>query len=621
MDDGHGHQATSPAAFLTVLNAAPTAVLSGPANGVPGQLRSFTGAGTDPSSADQASLTFDWTLTRLWDGFTVNASGPAFSFTPGNIIDPSGTDTYEVSLTVTDKDGGPHTVSQNVLVSTVAVQGNDLAVGGRSTADTFDFSPGAAGAVVITVNGTVQGTFSPPGLIRVFGGNGNDTANISATGGAGLVFDGQGGSDRVTVNFGSLAGTVTVADTGITGTDGLVINGTSAADVLNKQAGFVEWKLTGDAAYREQVVFSGIDSGTGGGVTLNAGAGDDTIHDPGSDTLILGGPGNDTITIDATTGTGVEVDGGDGSDTYVVILGDLQGPVTLNDTGSTGADAVSVQDPVGGGAVVVNGGQVASGSQVITLGTSVEALSVDAGTGGQVVVASPPPIPITVAGNSDVVIDGTAGDDKILVNPGGQTGTIEVRVNGVSRGVFRPTGRLVLRGLAGNDDIQVAGSISVPMVLDGGAGDDRLKGGSGFNILLGGAGDDLLTGGNDRDVLIGGTGADRLVGQAEEDVLIAGGTAFDADDAALRAIMAEWARADRTYAQRRQALQTTGVGAGGSVVLTQATVFDDRSADLLTGSAGVDWFWANYQGGGVLDKVTDLGAAEFRDDLAFIQGP
>ncbi|WP_202921112.1 hypothetical protein [Anatilimnocola aggregata] len=41
---------------------------------------------------------------------------------------------------------------------------------------------------------------------------------------------------------------------------------------------------------------------------------------------------------------------------------------------------------------------------------------------------------------------------------------------------------------------------------------------------------------------------------------------------------------------------------------------------VATGSAGRDWFFANLDNG-VLDKITDLHASEFADDLDFIAGP
>ena len=49
---------------------------------------------------------------------------------------------------------------------------------------------------------------------------------------------------------------------------------------------------------------------------------------------------------------------------------------------------------------------------------------------------------------------------------------------------------------------------------------------------------------------------------------------------------------------------------------------DDAAQDVLTGSAGLDWFLFNQDGdGGAKDKVTDLSAQEFASDMDFITGP
>jgi Ca2+-binding RTX toxin-like protein len=191
-------------------------------------------------------------------------------------------------------------------------------------------------------------------------------------------------------------------------------------------------------------------------------------------------------------------------------------------------------------------------------------------------------------------------------------------------------------GQAGNDDIQVAGSIALRAWLYGDDGHDRLKGGAGHDILLGGVGDDLLVGNSGRDLLIGGAGADRIVGNADDDILIAGTTAFDANDQALCAIMDEWT-SGREYAQRCANLRGTGTGTdfanrrNGNVFLMNgdefpgavATVHDDNAEDTLTGSSGQDWFFANLfldQGDDAArkDKITDLHAAEFALDIDFI---
>ena len=48
-----------------------------------------------------------------------------------------------------------------------------------------------------------------------------------------------------------------------------------------------------------------------------------------------------------------------------------------------------------------------------------------------------------------------------------------------------------------------------------------------------------------------------------------------------------------------------GGGLNGTFTLTGATVFDDGAADMLTGSAGLDWFFIGSQ-----DKVTDRHPSE-----------
>lgn len=196
-----------------------------------------------------------------------------------------------------------------------------------------------------------------------------------------------------------------------------------------------------------------------------------------------------------------------------------------------------------------------------------------------------------------LVVTGTAGNDSIQVTPAGNGG-LAVTINGVAQGVFAPTGRVVVNGLAGDDLIEVADGVAAPAWLYGGDGNDSLRGGAGNDVLLGGAGTDDLRGGAGRDLLIGGLGADCLKGNDGDGILIAGFTAFDDTPAALCAVMAEWTRADRGYSARVEHLRDGG-GLNGSIRLTTdgpgATVHDDGAADTLQGDAGRDWFFANLR--------------------------
>jgi hypothetical protein len=78
--------------------------------------------------------------------------------------------------------------------------------------------------------------------------------------------------------------------------------------------------------------------------------------------------------------------------------------------------------------------------------------------------------------------------------------------------------------------------------------------------------------------------------------------------------MKEWTREDVAYELRIQHLQN-GTGLNGSAVrLDSTTVGHDASDDVLTGSAGLDWFLFDA----LRDRATDLHDEIFANDLAFI---
>ncbi|MFO0953958.1 MAG: choice-of-anchor Q domain-containing protein, partial [Isosphaeraceae bacterium] len=244
------------------------------------------------------------------------------------------------------------------------------------------------------------------------------------------------------------------------------------------------------------------------------------------------------------------------------------------------------------------------------------------------------------AGRWLLAVGGTTDDDKIKIKPGRDCGDVKVVIRDeeheiLYRSTFDPPiHRIAVYGRSGDDDITVSPQIDIPAWIYGGDGDDRLRGGAGHDVLIGGDGDDLLVGGEGRDLLIGGRGADRIVGNAGDDLIIAGYTSFDAIDSALSAVMAEWT-ANRSYADRVNNLRGDATSpafasrANGSVYLAvdgshgrAVTVFDDGDKDVLTGEGGTDWFLFNADGDDQSrkDKVTDLHAAEFTDDLDFIGG-
>jgi Ca2+-binding RTX toxin-like protein len=243
-----------------------------------------------------------------------------------------------------------------------------------------------------------------------------------------------------------------------------------------------------------------------------------------------------------------------------------------------------------------------------------------ASTSKQVVVA---PFVTAIVVDGVLTVKGIAGDDVLTLVRDAQGNYVLTSTTGPAR-TFAAAGLSGVRIDAGNgnDRVAIDPSVTLPVEIHGGAGDDSLIGGSGDDLLfgedgtdvllggngndvvVGGAGTDTLFGGNGRDVLIGGTGADVIAGDNGDDVLIAGSTSHDADPAALAAIRTAWS-SGADYATRVRNLSAT--------LLKASDLLDDGSDDLLSGNNGKDWFVADRTDG---DLVLDVVKQETVTDPA-----
>jgi len=229
----------------------------------------------------------------------------------------------------------------------------------------------------------------------------------------------------------------------------------------------------------------------------------------------------------------------------------------------------------------------------------------------------------------DLVVGGTVGKDVLTFTRRRARNPIKVVLNRAAVGRFRNIAGIVVYAQAGNDTVLLKAKARVPARLHGDAGNDFLSGGRGSDWLVGGSGNDRLLGkrGNDvlrggegrdrllggggRDILIGGLGADRLNAGAGADLLVGGTTAFDADNQALAAVLAEWT-SPRPYQERVANLTGPGNDSrlNGDVFLkspgSDATVFDDASGDVLAGNGAIDWFFAKLG----QDKLSDKTSLE-----------
>jgi hypothetical protein len=202
-----------------------------------------------------------------------------------------------------------------------------------------------------------------------------------------------------------------------------------------------------------------------------------------------------------------------------------------------------------------------------------------------------------IDGKRDLVVGSGGHDSEIEIENAGH-GALVVEIENrwteqleLQVAVSGPIDRIMLYGQK-SDELSVAPHVKIDAILHAGMGDSILQGGGGNNILVGGPGNDILIGGRGRDLLIGGGGSDLEIAGAGDDILIGGTTNYDANEAALLAILEEWTRTDVDYATRvNQLVGTMGGGLNGGYLLNTNSVHNDALLDVLAGGAGADLFF------------------------------
>jgi Ca2+-binding RTX toxin-like protein len=438
--------------------------------------------------------------------------------------------------------GGTPTVANTALISVAGLGGNDtLSLSEVNGALPAARLLGGSGNDVLTGGSGNDQLFGQAGNDTLLGKGGADllfggTENDTLTGGDAddQVF-GQGGDDRMIWN----PGDDTDLNEGADGTDTVEVNGGNGAEQFSVTANGTRVRFD-----RVNPAPFSIDIGTSEKLTLNANGGDDSFSatgnlaaliamtvdgGAGNDTL-LGGNGNDVL----LGGDGTDfVDGNQGNDTAVLGAGDDSFRWDPGD----GSDVVEGQD--GTDSMLFNGANInerfdvsANGQRVrftrdvanIVMDLNdVESIVTKALGGADTMnvgdVSGTDLVNVNAdlngsAGGDDlaadnVIVNATSGDDAVNI-AGAAT---NVQVTGVPARVTVSGGiagsdRLTVKGLAGDDvlDASQLQANAALLTLDGGDGDDVLLGGAGNDTLLGGNGDDVLIGGPGNDVLDGGTG-------------------------------------------------------------------------------------------------------------------
>ncbi|WP_280153801.1 calcium-binding protein [Piscinibacter sp. XHJ-5] len=442
--------------------------------------------------------------------------------------------------------GGTPTVANTSVIQVFGLAGNDVI--------TLDESNGALPRAVLfggTGNDVLTGG---SGADQLFGQGDNDT--LLGKGGADLLFGGAGndvltGGDADDQMFGEAGddrmiwnpGDDTDLHEGGTGIDTSEVNGGNGTEVFTATANGTRVRFD----RLDPAPFS-IDIGTTENLVVNMNGGDDTFSATGNLAALIkitvdGGAGNDTIL--GSNGADVLL-GGDGND----FIDGQQG----NDTSFLGAgNDVFQWDPGDGSDVVegqdgadtmlfngsaaneifeasANGGRVRFtrnvGSIVMDL-NDVERIDLNALGGTDTVIVNDmtgtdvTQVNVNLAGT----LNGTSGDaaaDAVIVNGRTAADTIDVVGAGTSFSVIGlpalvnvvnsegALDSLVINALGGDDTISATTLAAgvVKLTIDGGAGNDTIFGSQGADVVLGGDGDDFVFGDNGNDVALMGAGND-----------------------------------------------------------------------------------------------------------------
>lgn len=409
--------------------------------------------------------------------------------------------------------------------------GNDVLLGKGNA----DFLFGGSENDVLTGGDADDQVFGESGNDRLVWNPGDDTD----------LFEGGQGIDTVEVNGGNGAEVFTVTANGsrvrfdrLDPAPFSIDIGTSETLILNANGGNDSFSATGNLA----ALIS---------LTVDGGAGDDTLFGSNGADVLLGGAGNDFVDGNqgadiAFLGAGNDVfswDPGDGSD----IVEGQDGNDTLQFNGSNASEIIDLSANgerlrftrnLGNIVMDVAGTEninfeARGGSDVITIGdlsaTEVAAVrlnltGIPGGAAGDGV-----PDTVTVVGSQSAdTIDIVSVGNSVTVT--GLPVLVEVRN-------FDSIDQLVVNGLGGDDTISAATVSSgvALLTLDGGVGDDSLTGSAGSDILLGGAGNDLVIGrggndfaflGADDDTFVWNPGdaSDVIEGEAGRDTLVFNGS-------------------------------------------------------------------------------------------------
>lgn len=478
----------------------------------------------DTLSGTSGNDTFQAVLNS--SDITKNTLNPADNLTGGD-----GVDTLQISAS-----GAAAAAVSGVTLNSIE---NIAVTNGAAGVVTFDgsLSTGVTGVSVIgSTGGVTFNNLKAIPTISLVGNAGDVTVGLAAAATVGLADSAAvtlnssyttnsgtltvNGIESLTVNTtgatGSATTSLTIADDSL---QSLAVTGAGGASLVANLVG-ATGTITGVVTSAEGADTVAVTAGTSGKLSVNMGA------------------GNDTVSLSTVAAT-YTVAGGDGTDTLVY-------------TGATAVAAAATANVTGFEAVrLTNGASFnlatstvtytgAAGGTYTGLTAATAGATVNAEAGGTVTLAA-----------SATASEYTGTADAVTVNVGKATtagalsatvstsGIETVTVNNLSLGTDVTSARTITVSDAKMKTLAVSGGAQPTTVSGGGAaltsvnttgvignvtfngtvaatgaaitagaGNDNLTGGAGVDTIIGGAGNDTISGGAGADVLTGGDGAD-----------------------------------------------------------------------------------------------------------------
>ena len=440
--------------------------------------------------------------------------------------------------------GGTPTVANTALIQVFGQGGDDAitmseANGALPRANLFggrghDTLTGGSGGDLLFGQAGNDTLLGKGGNDFLFGGAGND---VLTGGDADDQVFGESGNDRMVWN----PGDDTDLNEGGAGTDTVEVNGGGGAEQFTATANGTRVRFD-----RLNPAPFSIDIGTSENLVLNANGGDDSFSATGNLAALIkltvdGGAGNDTLL--GSNGIDLLI-GGDGND----FVDGQQG----NDVAFLGAgDDVFQWDP-GDGSDTVEGQDGAD--RLLFFGSNASENITVSANGGRVIffrdvaavtmdLNDVEGIEFRALGGSDnVVVGDLSGTDMTRVdldlrgpNGGGDGSADTVTVNGTNGadvfGAAGDAGGVNVFGLHTNVNIFFPEAANDRLTLNGLGGDDvidatsleadgiqlTINGGLGNDVMIGGEGDDLFNGGDGNDLALMGAGDDTFVWNPGDD--------------------------------------------------------------------------------------------------------